>query len=385
MSKETYPVKIGRLPFVINALNQSSNAPLPDFLDFYLDYEVEYDLLVQQVNEEVLDNLDKAYNIGSEITGNMMDDAFGSKYADDFIRFLIENENNIENKTILEIGCGNGYLLSRLHKLGAKVLGLEPGQHAQQHKNQYGFEIIQGFYPSPKIKEKFDIIIFYNVLEHITKFQDFLLNAVNQLNDNGRLYFAVPDCEKAIEQGDISMLIHEHVNYFTTSSLENIALKVLNHNLKVEKSLYGSELNCIVYKDSVYHKTINTNFLNTVEFIDRIEPFSVKFYRLVQSALLNNDKIAIYVPSRIINILSIKFEMDKLNNIFFIDDDPKLKGKYFPGFDVVIHDFNFLIYNQVDTILIMSYSFSEQIKNRIEKLLSYRVKIITTEELLGES
>lgn len=59
----------------------------------------------------------------------MMDDnGIGKLYADDFIKYIHEEEN-IAGKKILEIGCGTGYLLYELQKEGAEVLGIEPGTY----------------------------------------------------------------------------------------------------------------------------------------------------------------------------------------------------------------------------------------------------------------
>ena len=40
------------------------------------------------------------------------------------------------------------------------------------------------------------------------------------LKDNGKIFLSVPDCEPYLHAGDISLLLHEHWNYFTKETLE---------------------------------------------------------------------------------------------------------------------------------------------------------------------
>ena len=44
--------------------------------------------------------------------------------------------------------------------------------------------------------------------------------------------FAVPDCTESVERGDLSMVIHEHMNYFEMASLRRL---VESADFKVER------------------------------------------------------------------------------------------------------------------------------------------------------
>ena len=124
--------------------------------------------------------------------------------------------------SVLDIGCGGGVALSQIRNKysNAKVIGIEPSPLAKRASQKFGFELIEEFYP-PKQRSRVSgakIILHYDVLEHINPHW-FLEDIYRDLSADGVVIFSVPDCTTAIENGDISMLIHEHLNYFSVDSL----------------------------------------------------------------------------------------------------------------------------------------------------------------------
>lgn len=68
---------------------------------------------------------------------------------------------------ILEIGCGEGILLSELSRLGFNVQGIEPSEAASLRTRKKGIDCITGYFPYPEIQEPFDAVILSHVLEHL--------------------------------------------------------------------------------------------------------------------------------------------------------------------------------------------------------------------------
>ncbi|GAB6107659.1 class I SAM-dependent methyltransferase [Fusibacter bizertensis] len=364
-----FPYSIGMIPFVYG-VNESidNHGDIPNFLNFTLDVDSETGLMIQQKSLEVENYLTKAYKLGRKITGYMDEYDLGKSYSKDFIDFILCHENRIKDKSILEIGCGTGYLLNKLKLLGANVIGIEPGEEEQQARSKYDLNVITDFFPSNQISEKFDIIIFYNVLEHINDLEDFLINVKKQLKSGGKAYFAVPDCEQAIESGDISMLLHEHYCYFTSRTLKNTIYKILKVQSEVEKSTYGSELYGIIDFENInldYEIKIADFGDANFEYLKKADTFKMSFRNFLLENLKENLTIGIYVPSRIVNALALLIEDVDLKKLKFYDDDKNVYNKYFPGFDIKIENRQDLIKEPPKFLLIMSYSFSAQIYNNI--------------------
>lgn len=81
---------------------------------------------------------------------------------------------------------------------------------------------------------------------------------------------AVPDCTKSIEMGDISIAIHEHVNYFDEISIRNVIELAGFYPLIIKKAPNGGVLFCAATKDSLYQiqkKKVTDYQLNYDNFV----------------------------------------------------------------------------------------------------------------------
>jgi len=235
-----WPWNVGALPFYYTPLRRPTNDDLPDHLPFALDMDYRTGTLVQVPNKEVSDALSQAYSKGSMPTGMMDEEGIGKEYAEDFLAFLQQRADACSKRgSVLEIGCGTGYLLYRLKLLGADVLGLEPGPHGQDGSKRFGIPIIKDFFPSPKIAGEFDLVVLFSVLEHVESPSGFLGSVLPLVKENGRIAISVPDCEPYMGAGDISMLYPEHLSYYTQTTLRNSVKASMGLETEVEKASFG--------------------------------------------------------------------------------------------------------------------------------------------------
>ena len=189
---------IASLPFVWSPLQQPTNGEeLPDKLPFELGYNSQTGLIVQKLNDEVKLALVTAYAKGSVLSGLMDEGGNGQQYAEDFLSFICRaaSTQNLSGLRVLEIGCGNGYLLKCMHDRGAEVLGVEPGMHGQNGARKWGVPIVHGTFPSSEIQGHFDLVVAFGVLEHVKDPQAFLSSIKPNLAPNGLAIVAVPDIE----------------------------------------------------------------------------------------------------------------------------------------------------------------------------------------------
>jgi 2-polyprenyl-3-methyl-5-hydroxy-6-metoxy-1,4-benzoquinol methylase len=95
-----------------------------------------------------------------------------------------------------------GYLLHSINELGGKVVGLEPGAHGQRGSAKFEVPVIRDFFPSNKVKGRFDFILGFALLEHPDELGEFFRAVSSQLKQNGLMIFTVPDweptCKRAI-------------------------------------------------------------------------------------------------------------------------------------------------------------------------------------------
>jgi len=90
--------------------------------------------------------------------------------------FFINNINSEDN--VLDIGCGNGYNTYKIAEKAGSVVGIDIDEDnirlARENFQGDNIEYIKGDATTYLFKEKFDVIILSNVLEHIENRIDFL-------------------------------------------------------------------------------------------------------------------------------------------------------------------------------------------------------------------
>lgn len=76
---------------------------------------------------------------------------------------------NLKKGNLLEVGCSYGFLINNLHKNGWNVEGIEISKEASDYaRNILGLDVFTGKIEEYNPKEKFDVIIMMDVLEHLT-------------------------------------------------------------------------------------------------------------------------------------------------------------------------------------------------------------------------
>ena len=107
--------------------------------------------------------------------------------------YILDQINNrkIKNLKILDVGCGGGIICEPLARLGAKVTGIDFAPNniiaAKIHskKNKLKINYINKDIEKSKLNEKFDIILLFEVLEHLDNWKKTIKNIKKNLNKNG--------------------------------------------------------------------------------------------------------------------------------------------------------------------------------------------------------
>ena len=95
--------------------------------------------------------------------------------------------------SLLDVGCAHGWFLE-LARVHFKVLGLEPDRAIYDAHATNTFSMRLGYFPQALgINEKFDVIIFNDVLEHIPNITEALSSCHRHLNEHGVLVVNLPD------------------------------------------------------------------------------------------------------------------------------------------------------------------------------------------------
>lgn len=101
-----------------------------------------------------------------------------------------------KNKKLLDVGCGTGTITSTLRDaLSLDVVGVEPHPERAEQARTEGLNVITGVYDQTfaQRNEKFDYILFADVLEHLVDPAEMLREVKNSLAPDGRVLASIPN------------------------------------------------------------------------------------------------------------------------------------------------------------------------------------------------
>jgi hypothetical protein len=190
---------------------------------------------------------------------------------------------------------------------------------------------------------------------------------------------AVPDASASIELGDISMVIHEHLNFFEQTSLRNTVTSAGFRVVALEKGGYGGVLYCAAVVDEAQAPPPPTGVAPFEAFTARVSEGERRFAAFLAEADSAGGAPGFYVPLRALPYLG---SVGRHENIRFFDDDPGIHGRYFDGFAVPVENFADLQVNPPSTIFVASTSFGRQLRERINSEVASPPRVVTLDELL---
>ena len=125
-------------------------------------------------------------------------------------------------QSVLEIGCHDGYLLSRFLERGSEAaVGVEPAR--VDFLSRPGLEIVNDFFSANLLEGRvFDLVYAVTVLDHIEDLGRFMADLWAVTRPGGTVMMVAPNCERALLAGDFCLFLHEHVNYFTPATLTGL-------------------------------------------------------------------------------------------------------------------------------------------------------------------
>ena len=109
---------------------------------------------------------------------------------------LKNNKKPLDKVKILDIGCGGGLLCEPMFRLGAEVVGIDASNEniniAKLHakKNDLNIKNICASPENFNTKEKFDVILNMEIIEHVENVEIFLKSSSNLLKKGGIMFVA---------------------------------------------------------------------------------------------------------------------------------------------------------------------------------------------------
>ncbi len=111
--------------------------------------------------------------------------------------FKLDNKvKPLNNVKILDIGCGGGLISVPMKRLGANVVGIDASlknikvAKTYSKKNNLNIKYICSSPEKLKIKDKFDVILMLEIVEHVDDIEIFIREGSKFLKKNGLIFLA---------------------------------------------------------------------------------------------------------------------------------------------------------------------------------------------------
>ncbi len=283
---------------------------------------------------------------------------------------------NDKSASFIDIGCGNGYLLIELQKLGfSNLTGLDPSQKCIDALLGRGIKGIAGSIFNIPHSVCHDCIILSGVLEHIYDVDSLMKMLKTIVRPQGYIFVCVPDASSYHDFDHIPFDYFniEHINHFDETSLLNLGLL---HGLRVIGLLKATitlskvvqpVIFCIYQnagKEAVNWK--NYSATSVSEYIVKTKQNDTA-QTIINKLKESGEKIIVWGAGNYAYRLLATTDLSECDIVAFVDNDRHKQGSTIGGRIIHAPD----IIQQIPdkpAIFIAVAVFSDEVLSEIEKL-----------------
>ena len=149
-----------------------------------------------------------------------------NQFADGLVADLVDRFG-IQNKRVLEIGCGKAEFLRRLCEAGNNEgIGVDPSVRPERlsAEARAKMQFIPELYSEKHSQLEADVILCRHTLEHIQPTREFLDIVRRSIGDRSdvQICFELPDVRIVLEETRFWDVYYEHCSYFSAGSLARL-------------------------------------------------------------------------------------------------------------------------------------------------------------------
>jgi 2-polyprenyl-3-methyl-5-hydroxy-6-metoxy-1,4-benzoquinol methylase len=170
---------------------------------------------------------------------------------------FLPNQSKI---TLLDVGCSSGSVLAVAKDLGFDVKGVDTALQAVNTARSFGFDVFHGTLDEAKYDDnEFDLIVLFELIEHITNPKQLLQECHRILKKNGVVLINTPNASSWTASfmrekwGGFSLRdMGGHISFFSAQSITKLAKQTGFNNVLTQTRnvsfYYKEDTNKIKYK-----------------------------------------------------------------------------------------------------------------------------------------
>lgn len=150
------------------------------------------------------------------------------RFAEDFCR----------GRRVLDLGCGSGYGAAQIARVASNVHAVDVSEQSVAYAREHypcenvEFSVIKPDAPLPFSDESFDVVLSFQVIEHVRDDRSYLREAARVLSPQGTLVLITPDRRNRLFPGQ-QPWNRWHLREYS----ETACLKLVEESFVVEKTL----------------------------------------------------------------------------------------------------------------------------------------------------
>jgi SAM-dependent methyltransferase len=313
--------------------------------------------------------------------------AYFSSFSDGMVRHARELAAQVmasqklrPTSLVIEVASNDGYLLKNYQAAGIPVLGIEPAVNvARVAQDNNGVPTLCKFFGRDLAAQlegcgqQADVVHVHNVLAHVADLNGFVAGLRIVLKDSGVAIIEVPYVKDLIDNVEFDTIYHEHLCYFSLTSLSKLFARQGLTVLEVERiSMHGGSLRLFVGKGGNSSKRVQALLAEEAAwgvdraafylgFGQRVERLRHDLLALLRRLKSEGQRIAVYGASAKGSTLLNYFKIGSETIDFVVDRNTHKQGRYTPGSHLKIHSPDKLVEDRPDYVLLLSWNFADEI------------------------
>jgi nucleoside-diphosphate-sugar epimerase/SAM-dependent methyltransferase len=321
------------------------------------------------------------------------------QHFEDAAEKYIEKYNLDESSIVLDVGSNDGIALKPFLHRGITAVGVEPATNICAIANDNGVPTFNSYFTDEVAHEiksaygKIDLITASNVFAHADDLQGITRRAFDLLKRDGTFIIEVQYLIDTLKDLTFDNIYHEHVNYWSVTSLVNFFQKLGFSVVDIEHvDTHGGSIRAYIRqkgeRQNSVHKFLKEEGDFGIQEYETYKNFSTRVKKTRENVKNNflalrekYDIIAGYgSPAKATTSLNY-FGIDSEFIDYIIEDNPLKHDKYIPGIQIPIRNKQYCYDHLPDLVVVLAWNFFDYIKENNKDLIDRGVRFVSIKDL----
>jgi SAM-dependent methyltransferase len=288
---------------------------------------------------------------------------------------------------VVDVGSNDGALLAHFQSLGVRTLGIEPARNVAETSQSRGIPTENQFFDGAAARElrarhgAARVVIGNNVLARVDDPRDFLAGCGDLLADGGLVIIEVPYVRDMVDRLEYGSIHHEHLCYFTVTTLVRLASAVGLDIVRVSRvPVHGGSLRVVFGRQGGHSPEVLrllaeeqehglTSFGTYERFALGVFENRRQLRELLERLRAAGRTVAGYGAPAAGNTLLNYCGLSTDYIAYTVDANPTTQGAHTPGTHIPVFPSQTIDERKPDFVVILAWNFADEI---MRQLASYR-------------